>query len=165
MKIEILDIDRLIKVNHLQEVTSPRLFSSKMMYDQQGILSTDIFGISKGDRRSTFAYIDLKRHFIHPHIYAKVLKPMFRGIMYIVSGQRRYNIRDGILVEDPNGWTGINALYNRWDEIDWKRSKSSNSVNKTLLSNLSRDQVFIEKNSGLPAGISRCYDGWNGGLF
>ena len=145
MKIEILDIDRLIKVNHLQEVTSPRLFSSKMMYDQQGILSTDIFGISKGDRRSTFAYIDLKRHFIHPHIYAKVLKPMFRGIMYIVSGQRRYNIRDGILVEDPNGWTGINALYNRWDEIDWKRSKSSNSVNKTLLSNLSRDQVFIEK--------------------
>ncbi|MCM1439522.1 MAG: hypothetical protein NC131_10040 [Roseburia sp.] len=145
MKIEILDIDRLIAVNKLQEVTSPRLFASKMMYDQQGILSSDIFGISKGDRRSTFAYIDLHRNFIHPHIYAKVLKPMFKGIVYIVSGQRRYTIRDGLLVEDPDGWTGLNALYNHWEEIDWKRSKSANVVNKTLLTNLDKSGVFINK--------------------
>ena len=95
MKIDLLDIDRLIAVNKLQEVTSPRLFSNKMMYDPQGILSSEIFGISKNDRRNTFAYIDLKRHFIHPHIYSKVLKLMFKGIIFMVSGQRRYTIRNG----------------------------------------------------------------------
>ena len=89
MKVDILDIEKLISVNNLQEVTSPRLFSNKMMYDSNGILSTDIFGISKGDRRQTFAYIDLKRHYIHPHIYQKVLKSMFRNIyLYNVTENR-----------------------------------------------------------------------------
>ena len=145
MKIEILDIDRLIAVNKLEEVTSPRLFANKMMYDPQGILSAEIFGVSKADRRSTFAYIDLKRNFIHPHIYAKVLKPMFKGISSIVSGQQRYTVRDGQLVSGPDGWTGLVALYNHWDEIDWRKSKSANTVNKTLLINLPKKFVFCNK--------------------
>lgn len=146
MKIDMLDIDRLIAVNKLQEVTSPRLFSTKMMFDQNGILSNDIFGISKGDRRTTFAYINLNRHYIHPHIYSKVLKSMFRNIIYIVSGQRYYSVKNGILVEDDdNGWTGLESLYEHWDEIEWKKSKSANDVNKKLMINLKKDQVFITK--------------------
>lgn len=74
-------MNRIIAVNKLQEIRSPRLFSNKMMYDPEGILSSEIFGISKGDRRNTFAYIDLKRHFIHPHLYAKVIK----GCLEILS--------------------------------------------------------------------------------
>lgn len=146
MKIDILDIDKLIAVNNLKEVASPRLFSNKMMYDPQGILSTDIFGVSKGDRRNTFAYIKLNEKFIHPHIYAKVLKGgVFRGIMYVVSGQKRYSIKDGLPVEDENGWTGLKALYEHWDEINWRKSKSVDAVNKNLISNLERDKVFIDK--------------------
>lgn len=151
MKIEILDMNRIIAVNKLQEITSPRLFSNKMMYDPEGILSSDIFGISKGDRRNTFAYIDLKRHFIHPHLYAKVVKQMFRGVIYILSGQKRYVIKNGQLVEDPeNGWTGIDELYKRWNEIDWSKSKSVDSTSKKLLMNLSRDQIFIDKELVIP---------------
>jgi len=146
LKINILDYEQLIAVNKLQEVTSPRLFSNKMMYDPEGILSSEIFGISKGDRRSTFAYIDLKRPYIHPHIYAKVLKSMYKNIIYIVSGQRYYSVKDGVLVEDDdNGWTGLQSLYDHWNEINWKKSKSANSVNKKLMENLTRDQVFITK--------------------
>ena len=146
MKIDILDIEKLIAVNKLQEVTSPRLFSNKMMYDPQGILSSEIFGISKGDRRNTFAYIDLKRHFIHPHIYAKVLKSMQRNVIYIVAGQKYFSVKNGVLVEDDeNGWTGLESLYEHWNEIDWKKSKSANDVNKKLMMNLTRDQVFITK--------------------
>lgn len=146
MKIEILDIEKLIEVNNLQEVTSSKLFSNKMMYDSNGILSSEIFGISKGDRRGTFAYIDLKRHFIHPHIYSKVLKGMFKNIIYIVSGQRYYSVKDGVLVEDDdNGWTGLESLYDHWEEINWKKSKSNNATNKQLMINLTRDQVFITK--------------------
>jgi len=146
MRLEILDIDRLIAVNKLQEVTSPRLFSNKMMFDPQGILSNEIFGISKSDRRSTFAYINLRRHFIHPHIYNKVLKGIFRGIIYIVSGQKYYSVKNGLLVEDPdNGWTGLENLYNHWNEIDWSKSQSANKTNKKVLMNITRDQVFIDK--------------------
>lgn len=144
MKISLLDIERLISVNKLQEVTAPRLFSNKMIFDPDGILSNEIFGISKGDRRSTFAYIDLKQPFIHPHIYSKVLKGMFKGIIYMISGQKRYSIKNGLPVEDPeNGWTGIAALYDHWNEINWRKSKSVNHTNKQLLINLSRDEVFV----------------------
>lgn len=151
MKIELLDINRLIAVNKLQEITSPRLFSNKMMYDPDGILSSEIFGISKGDRRNTFAYINLKRHFIHPHLYAKVIKSLQRNIIYVLSGQRRFVVRDGELVEDmENGWTGIDELYNHWSEIKWDKKRSSDSTSKKLLSNLSRDQVFIDKELVIP---------------
>lgn len=148
MKIELLDIERLISVNKLQEVTAPRIFSSKMMFDPDGILSNEIFGISKGDRRGTFAYINLNKPFIHPHIYSKVLKSTFKGIIYIISGQKRYSVKDGIIAEDPeNGWTGITALYDHWDEINWKKTKdkSVNRTNLTLLTNLNRDQIFVTK--------------------
>lgn len=146
MKVEILDIDRLIAVNKLQEVTSKNLFSNKMLFDPEGILSNEIFGISKSDRRSTFAYIDLHRYFIHPHIYSKVLKQsMLTMIDYIISGQKRYSVKNGLIVDDPDGWTGIDALYDHWEEIDWKKRKSDNELSKSLVSSLDKKQIFINK--------------------
>ena len=146
MKVDLLDIDRLIAVNKIEEVTSPKLFSNKMTYDSQGILSTEIFGNSKGDRRNTFAYIDLKKPFIHPHIYNNVLKSTFRNIIYIISGQKRYSIIDGRIIEDPeNGWTGILNLYDHWNEIQWEKVKTSDTLNRKLLMKLNRDQIFIRK--------------------
>lgn len=146
MKIDLLDVNRLIEVNKLKPVTSHYLFSNKkMIYDPDGILSSEIFGISKTDRRSTFAYIDLKRKFIHPHIYANVLIPMFRNIIYLVAGQKRYEVVNGQLQESEDGWTGIEELYNHWDELNWSKSKSANSINKSILSNLHKDQIFIDK--------------------
>lgn len=150
MKINIADFDSIIGVNKLQEVDSPHLFASKMTFDSRGLLSNDIFGISKRDRSSTFAYIDLHRKFIHPHIYQKVLKSMFRGIIFIIAGQRYYSVKNGQLVEDENGWTGLEELYKHWNEIDWSESKSSNTTNKELLSKLPRDKVFIDKMLVIP---------------
>ena len=145
MKIELLDIDRLIEVNNIEEVTSPKLFSNKMIFDPGGILSNEIFGISKDDRRNTYAYIKLKKKFIHPHLYSKVLKSVFRNIIYIVSGQKRYTVINGKLVEDAdNGWTGLESLYDHWDEIrEW--GNNSDNQNRHLLKKLSKDEVFIDK--------------------
>jgi len=145
MKLDILDVEHLIEVNNLQEVTSPRLFSTKMTFDPDGILSTEIFGISKSDRRGTFAYIDLKRPFIHPHIYGNILKRSFQKIKYIVSGQKRFLVIDGVLEESPDGWTGIQGLYDHWDEINWKKHSSANKINMALLTNLPKNRVFITK--------------------
>lgn len=149
MKLELLDVEKLIEVNKahktIVQVTSPRLFSNKMVYDPQGILSTDLFGVSKGDRKGIFGYIDLGRPFLHPHIYGNVLKRMFRNIIHIVSGQRKYSVINGKLEQNDAGWTGIQSLYDHWNEIDWNKSNSSNERNLTLLKGISRDQVFMKK--------------------
>ena len=151
MKIELLDIEKLITLNEpygaIGEVTSPRLFSvANKMYDSEGILSNEIFGISKGDRRSTFGYINLGQPFLHPHIYGHVIKRMFRNIIYIVSGQKRFSVReDGKLVQDDNGWTGLDALYKNWNKIDWDKSNSSNERSLKFLRNIGRNEAFITK--------------------
>lgn len=148
MKLDINDIDRMIDVNNLEECTSPHLFSNKMTYDPDGILSNEIFGISKGDRRNTFAYVSLGRHYIHPHVYDKILCPLFSGFKYIMSGQKYYSVKNGILIEDEdNGWTGIDELYNHWDEIDWKHFKadSANLTNRKFVSIASKDKIFTDK--------------------
>lgn len=146
MKINILDLEKLIDVNTLQEVTSARIFNTKMTFDPDGLLSNEIFGISRDDRRNTFAYIDLHQVFIHPHIYHKVLGALYRTtIKNIVSGKKRYLVIDGLLKEDPNGWTGLTKLYEHWDELKWGSHKSSNDLNKSLMANLTRDKVFIRK--------------------
>lgn len=148
MKMDIVDIDRLIEVNKLEKVTSPHLFSNKMTYDPDGILSNEIFGISKGDRRNTFAYIDLGRHYIHPHVYSKVLCPLFAGFKSILSGQKYFSVKNGLLIEDDdNGWTGIDELYKHWDEIDWKRfrSDSANKTNKEFVQMATKQKIFMDK--------------------
>ena len=147
MKIDILDLPRLIEVNKLEQVTSPRLFSSKITFDPGGILSNEIFGISKTDRRSTYAYIQLNRRFIHPHIYSEIMKKksMFRNVSNLLAGQKRYLVQNGVLVEDKDGWTGITALYEHWKEIDWSKSTSSNRAGKEMLNKLDRDLVFVDK--------------------
>jgi hypothetical protein len=146
MRIELLDIEKLISLNKLKEVTSPWLFLYKNMYDPKGLVSYDIFGVSKGDRRGTFGYIDLKRPFLHPHIYANVLKRMHSKIITgIISGQERYSIQDGFLKEDPEGWTGVQKLYDNWENINWKKSPSVSEHSKSLLSKLDKNSAFITK--------------------
>lgn len=146
MKLSILDIDRLIEVNKLQPITTGRILSTRMTFDPEGLLSTDIFGVSKAERTNTFAYIDLKRPFVHPHIYAKVLKRVDRNVVQLISGRKRFSVVDGVLKEDPdNGWTGIAGLYDHWEEIKWENYKSTNKLNKSVLSQLPKNLIFVDK--------------------
>ena len=146
MQVSILDLPKLIELNNLQEVKSSRLFNTKMTFDPDGILSNELFGLSKSDRRNTFAYINLHVKFIHPHLYKKVLGALYKNaIKYIVSGKKRYVVRDGLLAEDPNGWTGLPSLYDHWNEIRWEKHPSSNKLNKELMEKLERKDVFIDQ--------------------
>lgn len=145
MKINILDYDHLIELNKLPEVTSPRLFSNKDMYDPDGILSNELFGIDKTDRKRRYAFIDLKSYYIHPHIYHAVMKKIFKAAVFIVSGNKRYIIEDGKLIQDDDGWTGIDNLYKHWDEIDFNKLDSSDINSVSLLRNLPKEKIFINK--------------------
>ncbi|MBD5584512.1 MAG: hypothetical protein HDQ88_05470 [Clostridia bacterium] len=144
MKVDILDMNQLIKKNDLQQVTSSQLLSSEM-FDDDGIMSYRIFGTSTNDRRRTFGYIDLRKHFIHPHIYINILaRSVFQNIVPLIAGQKRYIVEDGFLKEDPYGWTGVTELYRHWNEIDWNKSPSTNKIGKKILTELPRDRVFVK---------------------
>ena len=146
MKIDLLDIEKLISVkeNNMQEITSSKI-AGPLMFDPDGIFSERIFGTRRDEKKGIYAYIDLKRPFLHPHIYGNVLKRMFRSIDKLILGDERFSIKDGVLSPDEDGWTGLAELYKHWDEINWEKSKSTMERAILLLSKVDKYKAFITK--------------------
>ena len=119
MRIDLFNFEEFIDINKLQEVTSAVLFQRGDVPHPNGLISNEIFGITTRSRKETFAYINLHNNFFHPHIY-KVLRRLFRNIDKIVNGESYYSINeDGYLVlDEANGDTGIDFLYDNWDKIN-----------------------------------------------
>ena len=69
LRIGLLDVKRFIKNNDVAEITNPIFFKRDNIPTDDGLLSNDIFGISKVDRSNRFAYIDLGEEFLHPLVY------------------------------------------------------------------------------------------------
>jgi len=154
MKIALLDEERLIRVNQLKECTSAALFSTggSSLHDPHGILSDEIFGLNSKERRATFAYVDLGMQFFHPHIYNAIIKRLASKLVSAVNGTQRYKIVEGKLIEDENGWTGLKAIYDHWDAIDWSQSTSKNERSLKILKLSTRDEIFVSKWIISPAG-------------
>ena len=145
-------MDKFVQANQLQQVTNPIILDRSYLPTPDGILSTEIFGSSTEDRRNTFAYIDLNCHVFQPLVY-RTIRKLDRRIDDLISGQKNFTIdKDGALVEDPNGKTGIEWLYSNWNKIKFKRndSKIRNDRIKFLETN-SRDQLFVSKWVLVPA--------------
>ena len=141
LRVDLVDPDKLVEVNNLREITNPVFFVRNGVPSPDGLLSNEIFGITKYDRANTFAYIDLYETFINPLIY-KMWCKSDSGIKDCVHGIRRFTITDnGELKEDPNGETGIKFLIKNIDKFKLKRTSSKR-----------RDmQVnFLEKYMGTP---------------
>ena len=141
LRVDLVDPDKLVEVNNLREITNPVFFVRNGVPSPDGLLSNEIFGITKYDRANTFAYIDLYETFINPLIY-KMWCKSDSGIKDCVHGIRRFAITDnGELKEDHNGETGIKFLIKNIDKFKLKRTSSKR-----------RDmQVnFLEKYMGTP---------------
>lgn len=124
MKLKLLDTDLIVKANKLKEVTNPVTLDRGSVPTSDGLLSTEIFGITPAERKRNYAYIDLHGYFLQPIIY-KQLKRLDRRIDSIISGTKKYTIdKSGNIVEDENGSTGIDWLYNNWNKIKWHRNSS-----------------------------------------
>ena len=165
MKIDVFDINEFIEINHLQEVTSPILFQRGDVPHPNGLISNEIFGVTTKSRKQTFAYINLYGHFFHPHVY-KALKRMFANIEKIVSGDKYYSINEfGYLVEDNiNGDTGIEWLYDNWEKIKWEEKESRTRQERIgLLNNLSKKEVFMDKQIVIPAFYRDIKGGFSSG--
>ena len=141
LRVDLVDPDKLVEVNNLKEITNPVFFVRNGIPSPDGLLSNEIFGITKYDRANTFAYIDLYETFINPLIY-KMWCKSDSGIKDCIHGVRRFNINDnGELKEDPDGETGIRFLIKNINKFKLKRTASKR-----------RDmQVdFLEKYMGTP---------------
>ena len=112
-----LNVDKFIKANGIQEVTDPVFFIKDGIPTAKGLLSNEIFGITKEERANTFAYIDLHGWFLNPLAY-KIWFRMDGKIKEIVHGTKKFSIDDhGHFVEDENGSNGVKFLKDNMDKI------------------------------------------------
>ena len=147
MKVDIFDIEDFIKINHLEPVTNPVLLEKDGTPCIDGLLSNEIFGITTKSRKETFSYINLYGHYFHPHIY-KVIKRMFRNIDSIINGEKFYSITDDgrLVLDETNGQTGIEFLYDNWDKIKWDKGSDSSIRNERefLLTSTKKNIIFMQ---------------------
>ena len=154
MKLDLFDFDEFIDINKLQQVTSAVLFQRGDIPNPNGLISNEIFGITTKDRKNTFAYINLYNHFFHPHIY-KAIRRLFRNIDKIVNGESHYSINEegSLVLDEKEGETGIDFLYENWEKIKWKYTDTVGMRNERidLITKTPKNHIFISKMLVIPA--------------
>lgn len=153
LKLEVLDIDKFIKVNDLQKVTNHIFFDKPGQPTDDGLLSNTIFGITSDDRKNKFAYIDLNKKFLHPLVY-KAWSKVNSKIKNIIAKIDTYSIdKDGYIVQDPKGSNGLEFLIKNINKIKFEETgkiKKDISV-RFLQINRKKNLMFIDKEIIIPA--------------
>lgn len=142
--LEQLNQERLVKENDLQEITNPVMFNAGNGPTPDGLLSNEIFGITKDERSGIFAYIDLNEYFIQPYYYKIWLKIDKRLRSCIYETQNFKIDSSGYLVEDESGETGIKFLKKNIDKLKFKDSKKDEFI-KALLDGKNKGILFTKK--------------------
>ena len=143
-KIDQLDQERLIKNNDLPMVTNPVIFNAGNGPTSDGLLSNELFGITKDERSGIFGYIDLKEKFLNPYYY-KVWLKIDKNLRACIYETERFKINsDGYLEIDENGDTGIKFIYDNIDKIKFKNTKRD-SLLKALIDAKEKNKLFTDK--------------------
>lgn len=148
IRIALADINEIVKVNKLKEITTSTYFEYKGIPTEDGIFSFQIFGKPGSyDRKTTFAYIDLHDPYLHPLAY-KTLIRLNRKFESCITGKSWFKIDShGELVEvkeeelaklenDEAEYykhkigTGLKWLYNNWERLKFKRTKSQDRTQR-----------------------------------
>lgn len=141
LRVNLIDPDKLVQVNELQEITNPVYFIRNNIPTSDGLFSNEIFGITKYDRANTFAYIDLGGVFINPLIY-KMWCKIDSNIKACIHGTKYFIINnDGQLEENIDGDCGIEFLKANINKIKLKRTNSRQREMRVK---------FVEKYLGTP---------------
>ena len=148
-KLEILDIDKFIKVNSCKEVSNPIMFTKNSGPTEDGLLSNQIFGITQEERSGIFAYIDLHEYFIHPY-YFKIWLKLDKNLRACVYETDTFHIdSEGYLIQDDNGETGLAFLLKNKDRLNFKKTKKDILLN-ALLDGKKKNKIFINKYIVIP---------------
>ena len=154
LKLEPLNVANFIKVNELKEISDPIFFSRNNVPTEKGLLSNEIFGITKDDRTTIFAYINLAGEtFMHPlgyKIWCK-LDSNVKMCMY-EADTFTYDKESGKLKPDPDGENGIKYLQKIIKEVNFKKTASKKrNIKIDFLENY-RDKLFMKDFVVIPAG-------------
>lgn len=152
VRFSLLDVNKLIKKNNLREITDPIFFVRDNIPTSGGLLSNEIFGITKDQRANIFAYIDLYEDFLHPLCYV-IWNSIDKNINDIINGTKNFIIDDnGYFVEDDeNGDTGLKWLKKNITKVNFKRSKSKKRDDKIRFLEENKNLMFIDKMLVIPA--------------
>lgn len=151
LQFELLDIEDFIKKNDVEQITDPLLFIRNGVPSPKGLLSNEIFGITKDDRSNIFGYIDLGGWFLQPIIY-KIWTRMDSRIREIVHQTNTFSLdENGFIVEDPNGSTGVEFLKRNIDKIRIKETQSRKRQDNINFIYANKNIMFINKYIVIPA--------------
>lgn len=153
LKLDLIDPDRLVKVNDLKEISNPVAFIRKGVPTPDGLWSNEIFGITQYQRANTFAYIDLGEEFINPLIY-KLWSKIDSEVKNCVHGIKNYIINDhGQLEENEDGENGIKFLKKNITKYKFRRTDSNKrDMNIDFIQRyIGKPEFFISKYIVIPA--------------
>lgn len=150
LRLEILDVEKFVATNECKVVDDPRAFIKDGIPSPRGLLSNEIFGITKEDRSGTFAYIDLHGYFMDPSCFKAWIR-VDSKVRNVIHGIGTYRINDrGEIVEDPAGQTGIEFLRKNLSKIKFKSSESLKRDIKVQYLENNRSKIFIKKYIVIP---------------
>ena len=147
----LLDIEDFIKKNDVKEISNPIFFNQNKLPTSDGLLSNEIFGITKEERANRFGYIDLHGIFLHPLVY-KVWSALDKNVKSIVHGIDNFVIdSNGQFKQDPNGKTGIKFIKDNINKIKIRSTDSTKRDRVIEFLNISKPLMFITKYPVIPA--------------
>lgn len=148
---EPINVEKFVKANNIQRVSDPIFFVRDGIPSPNGLLSYEIFGITKEERAGTYGYIDLGDWFMHPLVYKKWTQKD-RRIKDIVHGIKKFSLdSSGNIVEDEKGYTGIKFLKDNIDKIKIKRTDSKERDDIIDYIYKYKDVIFMKKMIVMPA--------------
>lgn len=153
LDVYLVDPDDFIKKNpSTKEITSSIFFTRFGQPDPDGLLSNEIFGLTKEERSGIYGYINLNDYFLQPLVYKKLYR-LDRKFKDIVFGTKRYIINSsGELIEDDEkGKTGLKWLKSNFDSIKLKANGSDARKKHINWIKKNRKVLFINKLLVLPA--------------
>ena len=147
----LLDIEDFIKKNDVKEISNSIFFNQNKLPTSDGLLSNEIFGITKEERANRFGYIDLHGTFLHPLVY-KVWSALDKNVKSIVHGIDNFVIdSNGQFKQDPNGKTGIKFIKDNINKIKIRSTDSTKRDRVIEFLNISKPLMFITKYPVIPA--------------
>lgn len=151
-EIEPLDPRKLVKVNDLPRVSNPVFFNKFGQPTSDGLLSNEIFGITKGDRSTSYAYIDLGETFISPPFYKAWcrLDSKIKGCVH-QTDKYKINSEGKLEVDKENGNNGIKWLKENYDKFKWKENESFTHNQDIKYMHKFKNEVFIDCFPVIPA--------------
>jgi DNA-directed RNA polymerase beta' subunit len=154
MKLRLLRINEFIGKHKIQEVKSNKIYvgSNRNELHQEGIFSQEIFGRTGSiKRKKVFGYINLKTKLIHPECF-KILTSINTDLTKLISGKENYIIdKEGNILPDEKGETGILFFINNFDNINFTNLKTNKPKYIDYILKY-KEHVLIDKYLVIPAG-------------